>query len=106
MRVYIDSKVHQCINEFYDYALTFHPTLDEITILRKVQRLYDALDALGNYPYIYPIARLNQNWIDKEYREYICEDFHFAYQIYTLPDKSEIVRIHDACHSLLYTSRK
>ena len=30
------------------------------------------------------------------------EDFHFAYQIYTLEDGTEIVRIHDAVHSLLY----
>lgn len=40
-------------------------------------------------------------FIDKDVHASI-EDFHFAYQIYTLPDGQEIVRIHDACHSLIY----
>lgn len=32
----------------------------------------------------------------------LYEDFHFAYQIYTLPNGEEIVRIHEACHSFIY----
>lgn len=102
MKVYIEFKVHQCIDEFYDYALKHHVALDDVTVVHKIERLYAAIDALGSYPYIYPLARLKQEWIDQEYREFICEDFHFAYQIYTLPDNTMIVRIHDACHSLLY----
>ena len=72
-----------------------------ITVTRKIQRLYEALEAL-DYAYIYPLARLKSDWIKKGYREYICEDFHFAYQIYILDDGERIVRIHDAVHSLLY----
>ena len=34
--------------------------------------------------------------------EFICEDFHFAYQVYRLEDGEMIVRVHDAVHSLLY----
>lgn len=105
MKIFIDKRVHQVIDEFYEYALLKHDALDEVTILKKVQRLYDALDALKLYARIYPIARLKKEWIEKEYREYICEDFHFAYQIYSIEDGSEIVRIHDACHSFLYTDR-
>ena len=79
-----------------------HGALDELTIIKKIQRLYDALEALGDYAYIYPLARLKDDWIKKGYREYICEDFHFAYQIYMMDDGERIVRIHDAVHSLLY----
>ncbi len=102
MKVYIDQEVHWKIEEFYDAALANHLALDEITIIKKVNRLYDALEGLSIYARIYPKARYNQEWINAEYREFICEDFHFAYQIYTLENGSEIVRIHDASHSLLY----
>lgn len=102
MRVFIDKNVHLSIEEFYDAALLLHNALDEQTILSKVNRLYEAMEALGSYARIYPLARLKGEWIEKEYREFICEDFHFAYQIYMLPNGEEIVRIHDACHSLIY----
>lgn len=102
MKVYIDKEVHTSIENFYDTALFIHRALDEQIVINKVSRLYEAMEALGNYARIYPLARLKKEWIEKEYREFICEDFHFAYQIYTLPDGEEIVRIHDACHSLIY----
>ena len=41
----------------------------------------------------------------KKYREFICEDFHFACQIYMYEDGTEVVRVHDACHSYLYTNK-
>lgn len=102
MRVVIDKGVHASIDEFYDTALFLRRALDEETILNKMGRLYDAMEALGKYARIYPLARLKKEWIEKEYREFICEDFHFAYQIYTLPNGEEIVRIHEACHSFIY----
>lgn len=103
MNIFIDKKVHKYIDAFYERALLSHNTLDEITILKKVQRLYDALEDLSVYAHIYPLAQLKKEWIEEKYREFICEDFHFAYQIYTHENGSEIVRVHDACHSLSYT---
>ena len=47
MKVFIDKRVHHCIDEFYDHALLNHEALDEVTVIKKVQRLYDALEALG-----------------------------------------------------------
>ena len=102
MKVYIEQTVHNQVEQFYEEALLKHGALDELTIIKKIQRLYDALEALGDYAYIYPLARLKDDWIKKGYREYICEDFHFAYQIYMMDDGERIVRIHDAVHSLLY----
>ena len=102
MKVYIDKAVHEEIMSFYRAALAHHITLDEITVLKKIDRLYDALESLGDYAEIYPYARLKPDWISKGYHEFICEDFHFAYQIYQLGGGEMIVRVHDAVHSLLY----
>lgn len=102
MKVYIDKRVHDEIMEFYAVALSRHITLDEITVMKKVDRLYDALESLGDFAGIYPMARLKSEWVVKGYREFLCEDFHFAFQIYTLDDGESIVRVHDAVHSLLY----
>lgn len=35
-------------------------------------------------------------------KEFICEDFHFAYEIYKNEDGIMIVKIHDARHSFQY----
>lgn len=102
MRVYIDKTVHEEIMSFYRAALAHHVTLDEITVMKKIDRLYDALESLGDYAGIYPHARLKPDWISKGYQEFICEDFHFAYQVCQLEDGERIVRVHDAVHSLLY----
>lgn len=46
-----------------------------------MQRLYDAMESLGQYVHIYPLARYKNDWIKKGYQEFICEDFYFAYTI-------------------------
>ena len=102
MRVFIDKEVHEAIMSFYRAAMAHHITLDESTVLKKLDRLYDAIESIGNYAEIYPFARLKADWISKGYHEFICEDFHFAYKIYRLEDGEEIVRVHDAVHCLLY----
>ncbi len=35
MDVYIDKRVHQQIEDFYDVALLRHPSLDEVTVMRS-----------------------------------------------------------------------
>jgi hypothetical protein len=102
MEVYIDKEVHEELVSFYQAALKKHETLDEATVVNKINRLYNALDTLSETAEIYPRARLNEDWISKGYREFLCEGFHFAYQIYELDDGERIVRVHDAIHSMLY----
>ncbi|MDE5612971.1 MAG: hypothetical protein K2I90_13275 [Odoribacter sp.] len=60
MRVFIDKEVHVLIEQFYDYALLKHKALDEIVVLKKIQRLYEALERLGECARIYPFARLKK----------------------------------------------
>lgn len=102
MKVFIDTIVHDSIERFYRATLELHPALDEVTVIKKVSRLYNALESLGDYPHIYAKARYKKSWQAKGYREFLCEDFHFAYQIYTLETGEKIVRVHEAVHSLLY----
>ncbi len=102
MTIYIDEEVHEKLISFYQSALKNHETLDEATVVNKINRLYDALDSLEDAAEIYPITRLKDNWISKGYREFICEDFHFAFQIYVLADGERIVRVHDVVHSMSY----
>lgn len=102
MEVFIDKLVHKQLVEFYESALRNHITLDEITVSRKMHRIYNALEELGKYAYVYSLAKLKKDWIEKGYREYIFEDFHFAYQVYKRENGVYIVRVHEACHSLLY----
>ena len=102
MQVLISKSVHLAIEEFYDIALQRHPSLDEGTVMRKMERLYEAMESLGKYAHIYPLARYKSEWLKKGYKECICEDFHFAYTIVENEFGEELVLIEDACHSLLY----
>lgn len=47
MEVFIDKKVHEKLISFYQAVLSHHVALDEATVINKINRLYDALDSLG-----------------------------------------------------------
>lgn len=102
MRVIIEKKVHFVIEDFYRHSLMNHITLTESSVRRKKKRLYEALASLGDYAFLYPKSRYKQDWITNNYRDFICEDFHFAYTIEVLYSGEEVVAIHDACHSFLF----
>lgn len=101
MLVLVENRVHYVIEDFYEKSLLCHVALDVETVRKKKKRLYDALETLGRFPFIYPVARYRIDWATKGYREFICEDFHFAYSIEVLFDGSEVVAVHDATHSFL-----
>ena len=103
MRVVIDSKVQESLDEFYAISLRLHPGLDESTVMHKLERLYASLEALGNSPYLYNrYAQYKKEWKEKMYRVYSTEDIIFAFTI-ALDDSGETyIRVHDAVHSLLY----
>ena len=102
MNIYIDQRVHDSLDSFYEYAKQQYITLDKITISRKIQRIYDELYRLGDYAFCYGESRLKNEWKDKKYKECIIENFHFAFQLYKNENDELFVYIHDACHSLLY----
>ena len=102
MRVVLSNKVHLSIQEFYDAAMERHITLTYETVYMKLDRLYSSLESLGTFPALYAKARLKEEWIKSGWREYICEDFHFAYEICTDENGEDFVWVREAVHSLLY----
>lgn len=102
MRIIIDNEVHLVIENFYRAAMSRHITLGYQTVEDKKNRLYDAIEDLRYNHRIYPKARLKQDWIDAGWQEFICEDFHFAFEMGYDRYGEEVVYVHDAVHSLLY----
>ena len=103
MKIVVEERVHQSIDSFYNAAILKHwHTLSYEAVKCKKNRLYDGLESLANYATIFPKARLKSEWIEKGWQEFICEDFHFAYEI-TIDVRGEtVIVIHDAVHSFLY----
>ena len=103
MIVRIDNNVHAQIDDFYFASIMMHHTLSEEIVQAKKERLYNALRSLKDYAHIYPKARYKRAWRDAGYREFIAEDFHFAYEIFIIEETGEeVAYIVDACHSYLY----
>lgn len=102
MKVIISSKARNAIDDFYREALKHHHALDEVTVTKKVKRLYAGIRELRYYYGVYPQARFMDEWKRNGYRDFKIEDFHIAYQIRKLQDGTPVVYVADACHSLLY----
>ena len=103
MRVIIDDRVHDTIENFYQVSLRLHPTLDEVTVERKKDRLYAALETLENFPFRNSEARHKEEWIRRKYLVLICEDFLFGYKVYNDPEtKEQYVYVHDVVYASLY----
>lgn len=102
MRLIISSRVIGIIDSFYLASMTLHESLDENTVMKKKQRLLDSLAFLTIFPKAYGYARFKREWVRFGYREFISEDFHFAYVIRTLESGEKVVMVMDAVHSLLY----
>lgn len=100
--VYFDRKVHEKIKQFYEVSMQLHLSLDEKTVQKKMNRIYDGVLKLGKNALTYREARLMSEWVEAGYRECIIEDFHFAFQVYKDENNTIYVYVHDACHSLLY----
>jgi len=102
MKVIIESHVQQTLRQFYDVAMTLHPTLDEVTVENKILRLYEEINSLRLFPYKHPIATINRSWIASGYRDLVVEDVHIAYEVAEFEDGENFVHVVDAEHSLLH----
>lgn len=102
MRVIIDHKVVKAIDNFYIVAMNRHISLSEGIVMAKKQRLIASLVSLGDYYFIYPKARWKHEWITNNWQDFLCEDFHFAYEEILDKNSQKIVFVCDAVHSFLY----
>lgn len=103
MKVYVDPWVDEVIKSFYLKSMMLHPTLDEGTVVNKVNRLYDSIERdLCTFPYKYALAEYREAWRIAGYRDYKIEGFHFAYQIYEEECNNAYVVVMDACYDKDY----
>lgn len=102
MRVIVDIKVRQTLYDFYAESIVQHPTLDEAVVHAKIDRLLNAMNKLGDFPDKYPLAKYNQQWKNKRYRDFISENIHIAYKVVKLETGEKVVYVADAEHSLLH----
>jgi hypothetical protein len=101
MKVIISNTVREKVREFYIAAMRNHPSLSWETVTKKELRLFESLQMLETVQG-FRVARVDRRWIEHGWREYICEDFHFAYEICTDENGEDFVWVRDAVHSLLY----
>lgn len=102
LEVRIEDEVYQDLVDFYDYNLEKHPTLDEVTVLKKEQRLINALKHLGTYALTDHKITKHVPWKRKGYKDFYFDGFHFGYKIETLPSGERVVVVYEACHELLF----
>jgi hypothetical protein len=102
MRVIVDDMVVNAIDNFYIVAMSRHISLSEGIVMAKKKRLISALKSLSDYYFIYPKARWKREWITNSWQDFICEDFHFAYEEVLDKNCQKIIFVCDAVHSLLY----
>ena len=102
MRVIVHERVYMAVDEFYAAAIAKHPALDLETVLKKEERMYNALGSLGKTYYLYQESRYILDWKRKKYLDFIYEDFHFAFHVVALHSGELVVSVEDARHSLLF----
>ncbi len=102
LEVRIEDEVFLDLVEFYEYNLKKHPTLDEATVLKKEQRLINELKKLGTYAPTDHKQTRHLSWVQKGYKDYYVDGFHFGYKIETIPSGEKVVVVYEACHELLF----
>lgn len=102
MKVVIEKHVEDVLWDFYDVAMRLHPSLDEVTVARKIERLFEEIQSLRLFPYQHSVATFNRSWIASGYRDLVVEDIHIAYEIAAFDTGELFVHVVDAEHSLLH----
>ena len=102
LEVRIEDGVFLDLTEFYKFSLKKHSALDESTVLKKEQRLICALKDLGKYALTDHREVRRLLWVQKGYKDYYVDGFHFGYKIETLPSGEQVVVVYEALHELLF----
>ena len=101
MKIYIDNLVYKVLDDFYDASMRNHITLDYPTVLKKIDRLENALYDFAPYADIVNKVPYRKDWQKAGYREFYAEGFHFAYDIYCLPTGEQVLYYCDAVHDMM-----
>lgn len=101
MIVYIDNKVYDVLDKFYEASMLHHITLDYQTVKSKIDRLEQAMYDFSKYAEVFHHTPYKRDWQNAGYFEYYTEGFHFAYKVYCLPSGEKVLYYHDATHDTL-----
>ena len=102
MRVIVRDKVYEALDEFYAVSMKRHPTLDLQTVLNKENRLFEALQSLGENYFLCREPRYILDWRRKGYKDFMYENFHFAFHVAVLPTGEMVVAVEDVRHDLMF----
>lgn len=101
MKVYIDNKVYEVLDNFYDVSMRNHISLDYPIVIAKINRLEKAMRDFAEYAEIFHINPYKREWQEAGFYEYYTEGFHFAYKVYCLSSGEKVLYYHDAVHDTL-----
>ena len=101
MIVYIDNRVYDVLDQFYEVSMRNHITLDYQTVAAKIDRLEKAMNDFAPYAEKFHRKPYRRDWQEAGYYEYDVERFHFAYCVYQLPSGEKVLYYHDAVHDTL-----
>lgn len=102
MRIKIEDKVFDALDEFYGASMLMHPLLSMETVLAKEKRMIANLRQLEFCAETMLPTRFREDWKQKGYMDFMTEEFHFGFRIETLPSGERVVVIYDACPDLLF----
>lgn len=101
MIVYVDDKVYDVLDHFYEVSMRKHITLDYQTVLNKIDRMEQAMHDFAEYAESFHRTPYRRDWQEAGYYEYTFERFHFAYKVYSLSNGEKVLYYHDAVHETL-----
>ena len=101
MKVVIEPRVYDVMYDFYALSCRIHLSLKLSTCLAKIERLERAMKMFADYAEVMHKQPYRNDWKELGYKEFVTEDFHFAYKLYVLPSGEKVLCFHDAIHSKL-----
>ncbi len=102
MRVKIEDRVFDAMDEFYDASMLKHSLLSMETVIAKEKRMIADLRRLEYCAEAMLPTRFREDWKQKGYMDFMTEGFHFGFRIEVLPSGEKVVIIYDACPDLLF----
>lgn len=102
MKVRIEDRVFDAMDEFYDASMELYESLSFETVLAKEKRMIADLRKLEHCAEAMLPVRYRSDWKNAEYLDFMTEGFHFAFRIETLPTVEKVVVVYDACPDSLF----
>jgi len=101
MRVFVEPIVSRYLYAFYTLSMISHPSLSEEYVVRRIEDLEHQVLRLGEYADILQTEPYKDEWKRKGYREYLYQDFHFAYKVEQTTKGERFAHVYEVVNSKL-----